>query len=54
MASDTLAFLGVVALAAVGGGVNARQPIEKGNELRELILVVWTAQELADLPDVGL
>lgn len=47
-------LLGVVVLAAIGGGIDARQPIEKGYELLELTLVVWTAEELANLPDVGL
>jgi hypothetical protein len=35
-------------------GVDAGQPIEKRDELSELVLVVWTAHELADLPGVRL
>src|SRR2546423_13937822 len=40
--------------AAVARGVHARQPVEKRDELRELVLVEGTAQELADLPGVRL
>src|SRR2546422_6065765 len=43
-----------VALAAVARGINSRQPIEKRDEVGELVLVIRTAQELADLPGVGL
>jgi hypothetical protein len=51
---DPFGALGGVVLAAVGGGVDAREPIEKGYQLGELHLVERTAQELADLPDVRL
>jgi long-subunit acyl-CoA synthetase (AMP-forming) len=52
--SSSSGCLGVAFAVVVARGVYARQPIQKGGELNELVVVVHPAHELADLPGVGL